>query len=97
MRKPSAWGGGSYGFCRSTRGVKVSGEDTPLRDPWDEICVQVQYSNSFHWSEYDDIVRQCVASELARSPKTHLNAMWLQTDSGCNWSNDDEADGSEIP
>jgi hypothetical protein len=78
-------------------GSKLSGDDTPLRDAWDEVCAQVQSEPSFHWDAYDDTVRAYVEAELKRVPDTHLKAVWLQTDSGTDWSSEDDCDGSKIP
>jgi hypothetical protein len=36
----------------------LSGDDSELETPWDEICVQVQDEESFFWDTYDEIVRE---------------------------------------
>lgn len=35
----------------------LSGDDSELVTTWDEICVQVQYEQSFFWDAYDETVR----------------------------------------
>jgi hypothetical protein len=32
----------------------LSGDDTPLKSAWDEICVQVQGEESFYWNTYGE-------------------------------------------
>ncbi len=68
----------------------LSGDDTELETTWDEICVQVQYEESYFWDVYDETVRSIVRWCLESLAPHELDALWLQTDPGIEWSYDDE-------
>jgi hypothetical protein len=36
---------------------RLSGEDSPLKNSWEEICVQCQGEESIFWSAYEDTTR----------------------------------------
>ena len=63
----------------------LSGDDSGLATVWDEICVQVQYEQSFYWDAYDDTARSFIRSRVAELPKHERDALWLQTDSAAVW------------
>ena len=63
----------------------LSGDDSELKTPWDEICVQVQYEASFFWDAYDETVRGILRGYVAELPKHEREAIWLQTDTGWDW------------
>jgi hypothetical protein len=60
----------------------LSGDDSELKTPWDEICVQVQYEASFFWDAYDETVRGILRGYVAELPKHEREAIWLQTAPG---------------
>jgi hypothetical protein len=62
-----------------------SGDDSELKTIWDEICVQVQYEESFLWDFYEETVRALVEAYVADLPKYEREAIWLQTDAGSGW------------
>ena len=70
----------------------MSGEDSGLENTWDEICVQVQYQESHSWNAYDQTVKALVAAHLADLPKHEREALWLQTDEGSDWE-DEQPEG----
>ena len=43
----------------------LSGDDTELKNAWDEICVQEQHEHSFYWATYDETARSIVRSYIA--------------------------------
>lgn len=63
----------------------LSGEDSELKTTWDEICVQVQYEQSFAWDVYDDTVKATVGACICNLPVYEQEAIWLQTEPGFNW------------
>lgn len=63
----------------------LSGDDSRLKNVWEEICVQVQGEESFFWSTYRDIMHDMVLAELEKLPRRDLVALWLQTDEGWDW------------
>jgi hypothetical protein len=45
--------------------VHMSGDDSPLANPWEEIKDQLQNEPSFHWDAYLDLMRQFVSGFVA--------------------------------
>lgn len=68
----------------------LSGDDTVLKNTWDEICVQVQFEQSFYWDVYVDEIMHLVSIELNSQPTFVKEAIWLQTDNGLRWIIDNE-------
>jgi hypothetical protein len=67
----------------------LSGDDSVLETVWDEICVQIQFEDSFAWDAYDQSVRALVGG-IAADLSTHERAaLWLQTDAGFDWNCED--------
>lgn len=75
----------------------LSGDDSDLKTTWDEICVQVQYEESYCWDTYDETVRVYLESYVAELPKHEREAIWLQTDAGCEWNNNEPVDRKPYP
>ncbi len=79
---------------RSLQGLTdclLSGEDTPLKNIWDEICVQVQYEESFLWEDvYLEMIRSSVLYEVRKLEEEVRQAIWFQTDEGIYWDEDEE-------
>lgn len=71
---------------------KLSGDDSGLRNAWEEICVQVQGEESFYWQSYQDVMYDIVRTELALVSELERVALWLQTDDGWRWHCDIEDD-----
>lgn len=75
----------------------LSGEDSPIENVWDEICVQVQGEYSFYWEVYVDVVDQIVASQIDNLTTDVRLAIWLQTDEGVSWTIESNEDESQEP
>jgi hypothetical protein len=45
-----------------------SGEDSGLKNVWEEYCVQVQDEESFLWEAYRHTISQCIGIELDKQP-----------------------------
>ncbi len=60
----------------------LSGDDSRLRNTWDEICAQVQGDQSCYGEEYEHTIDSVILSELQKLPAVELRALWLQTDEG---------------
>jgi hypothetical protein len=71
----------------------MSGDDSGLSTTWDEICVQVQYEESYYWDAYDETVKAIVAGYVSDLPVHEREAIWLQTEPGFDW----DCDESETP
>ena len=80
-----------------TNGMQ-SGDDTPLKNLWDEICVQAQDKDSVMWDAYSDTIHSLVLEEVAKLDTATKQAIWLQTDAGIGWSADHEdLEDHEVP
>ena len=65
-----------------------SGNDSGLKNVWDEICVQLQGEEAPLSDAYDQTVQQFVADEIKLLPGHELEAIWLQTNPGIDWACD---------
>jgi hypothetical protein len=75
----------------------MSGDDSPLRNVWDEICVQIQHESSIFWDTYDDTVRGLAEAEVAQLSPYEREAMWLRTPEWDDWDCEDESDRDPYP
>jgi hypothetical protein len=72
-------------------GPLLSGSDSGLRNAWDEICVQVQYEQSYSWDLYDETTRSLIEKDVAALPPHQREALWLQTEQAGDWNCEDES------
>lgn len=72
-----------------------SGEDSPLQNIWEEICVQVQSEESVMWWAYKDVVEGIIQCEVDLLDTPTKKAIWLQTEGYENW--DEEDDDESVP
>jgi hypothetical protein len=70
-----------------------SGEDTILRNVWDEVCVQVQSQKSVLWNAYLENKNVIIAYEVSELDDVIKQAIWLQTFQSMDW--DCEYEGAE--
>lgn len=63
----------------------LSGEDSPLKTTWDEICVQIQHEESNYWDVYDETVHAIVAGYVGELLEHEQESLWLQTQEGIDW------------
>ena len=75
----------------------MSGGDSELKTIWDEICVQVQYGESFFWEAYEKTVKALVEAYVVDLPRQEKDAIWLQTDAGRDWSCQSSEDRESYP
>ncbi len=78
---------------KMTEGMQ-SGDDSPLKNIWDEICVQVQHQESIYWSCYEDVIFSLVQAEVKQLETPIKQAIWFQTEWGFDWICDSEDDES---
>lgn len=69
--------------------VTMSGDDSGLKNTWDEICVQIQQEESFFWDAYDQTVYSIVDGHISELLEHEREAIWLQTETGIDWSCDE--------
>jgi hypothetical protein len=75
---------------QTMKGGLLSGDNSGLTNAWEEICVQVQYKESYSWDVYDLTVRQLVSGEVTKLLSHEREAIWLQTPAGEDWDAEDE-------
>ena len=82
---------------RMTDGMQ-SGDDTPLKNIWEEICVQVQHEESVMWDVYLSTVSQIILPEVEKLDTHIKQAIWLQTYEGMDWEDEvaDDEEGRKI-
>ncbi len=76
--------------------ITLSGEDSGLRNTWEEICVQVQGEESFFWDEYQTIMHDAILGALLAVEQRDLASLWLQSEEGWSWHWDIENADSAI-
>ena len=75
----------------------LSGDDSELKNAWDEVCVQVQHGQSFFWDEYDETVRLFVSAYIEELQSHEKLALWFQTEQGWDWLYDHDEQSDEPP
>ncbi len=68
----------------------LSGDDSPLRNAWDEICAQCQTSLSIYWDAYDETVCRFTTEAVSKLRPCERDAIWLQTPQALDWEFVDE-------
>lgn len=77
-------------LCIMKEGMQ-SGDDTPLRSVWDEVCVQVQGEESVMWDAYLDTMHGIILLNVAELDPFMKQVIWLQTDNGWGWEPESES------
>jgi hypothetical protein len=47
----------------------LSGDNSGLKNVWEEICVQTQKEESFHWNVYEDLINKEICLKFHKLPK----------------------------
>ena len=47
----------------------LSGNDSGLKNVWEEICVQTQKEESFYWNVYEDLINKEISLKFHKLPK----------------------------
>ena len=66
---------------KMTEGMQ-SGDDTTLRNIWDEVCVQSQVERSVMWDAYEETILGLIEQEVRKLDEVIIGAIFLQTDAG---------------
>lgn len=64
----------------------LSGDDSVLENTWDEICVQVQYQESYAWSTYQLTINSYIEALVDELKPHEKEAIWYQSEEGIDWS-----------
>lgn len=68
------------------RGIKsTSGDDSELKNAWEEICAQVQFESSYFWEIYDGAAWEIISHHASYLKPHEILAIWFQTDKGQDW------------
>jgi hypothetical protein len=59
-------------IMRLPKEAMMSGDDSPLKNVWDEICVQVQGEHFFCWDLYPDMISEFCKGVLDDQPNEIL-------------------------
>jgi hypothetical protein len=59
-----------------------SGDDTSLKNIWEEISVQVQDQQSVMWDAYMGTIHALILSKVAGLDAANKQTIWLQTEQG---------------
>jgi hypothetical protein len=70
----------------------LSGDDSGLETVWDELCVQMQFQESFAWNVYEETVQAIDVAAVSELATHERDAIWLQTDAGHEWEFRDPQD-----
>lgn len=63
----------------------LSGDDSGLKNVWDEICVQMEVGYSSMWDAYEDTINNFVIGELDKLTDADFNVIAYSL-----WDNDEE-------
>jgi hypothetical protein len=74
----------------------LAGDDCGLQNTWDEICVQLQDQHSYCWDAYEETVIDVIARHVRSLERHEQIAIWLQTDAGWDWGNDEPKDRAPL-
>lgn len=72
-----------------------SGDDSDLRNVWEEWVVQVRGQHSVFYQAYVDTILDICREVAEKLPQEEQGLLWLWTDDYWNW--DEEEYGTEIP
>ena len=72
----------------------LSGDDSGLKNAWDEICVQVQLEDSIFGGLYEGLTYEIISDFVSELDVEYKKAIWLQTSSGYDWHY--EADNPDV-
>lgn len=74
------------------RDSMLSGDDSPLLNVWEEVCVQMQGEESLHWWAYEDVIDRVLLDKVEQLDRAALLALWAQTEDGFEWLHEHHAD-----
>lgn len=84
-------------LTKMTDGMQ-SEKDSPLKNVWDEICVQVQREESVLWEIYQETIESLIINAVKELDAATQQAIWLQTEEGWDWKWDHgDEEGASIP
>src|SRR5438445_2183848 len=80
---------------KMTEGMQ-SGNDSGLKNIWDEVCVQVQGQESSMLEAYLDTIRIVIVRTLPQVDLEAKQAIWLQTSNGLDWETNEKSENAPV-
>lgn len=77
------------------QGLLLSGDDSGLKNVWEEICIQMQVEESFHWDVYNNTIKNFIASEFEKQQEPIKKLIRYVGSFSNNEFNDDEYEGND--
>jgi hypothetical protein len=74
----------------------LSGDDSGLKNVWEEICVQVQHEESIFWDAYVETMEGLLAGFVEVLDTDARMALWVVTDEGSDYVDDHNADDDGV-
>lgn len=74
----------------------LSGDDSGLKNVWEEICVQVQDEQSVFWEAYVETMESLLAGYVELLDRDARLALWTATDAGWDYIYDHHADDDGV-
>jgi len=68
---------------------RLSGDDSVLKNSWEEICVQLQGEESVCWSAYEATINALITGYVGELKRFELESVWLQTDDALDLMDDE--------
>jgi len=75
----------------------MSGDDSGLKNSWEEVCVQVQGEQFYCWDVYEETICHCLRDEVNGLPLHERQSVWLQTENGMEWLDLEEESSGRVP
>jgi hypothetical protein len=71
---------------RLPKECRQSGDDSPLRNVWEEWVVQMQGTHSDSYDVYEETIRVTCRGVAEALPREEQGLLWLWTDDYCDWN-----------
>jgi hypothetical protein len=75
----------------------LSGDNSGLVNIWDEVCVQLQFEESYFWDAYEEMIESSTKYFVEKLPDHERDAAWLITSEGESWDCEAEDDRDPDP
>ena len=83
-------------FLKSETNGMQYGDDSGLKNLWDEVCIQVKGEESFLWEVYLEAIESIIRGMTESLDATMRICIWLQTQNGMEWDCEVEP-GNDCP
>ena len=74
----------------------LSGDDSKLENLWEEICIQKQVEESFHWDAYDNTIENFIRDEFEKQQEAVKKLIrYAGSFSNNDFNTDEDYEGSD--